>query len=63
MYVFRKCLTLIPREHKPIWQLSRLDDFTINIIMNLFVYKRLNIPEAYSEPNQVSNMELFAEIS
>ena len=46
----KKYLTLITRERKSLWQLKRLDDFTINTITNLFVHGRLKIPEAYSEP-------------
>ena len=51
------------REQKPFWQLSRLDDFTINAIVNFFIYERLKISEAYSELSRASNMELFAKIS
>ena len=52
LYVLsKKYLTLIPREHKPIWQLPRLDDFSINAIANLFINERLKIPETYLEPS------------
>ena len=58
----QKNLTCIPREHKPFWQLSRLNDFVINTIAHLFIRERLNIPEAYSEPSITSKMELFPKI-
>ena len=60
--VHQKYLTCIPREHKSFWQLSRLNDFTINANANLFVHERLKIPRAYSEPIQTSKMKLFAKI-
>ena len=44
------------------WQLSRLNEFAINAIANLFLYERLKIPEAYAEPSRTSEMELFANI-
>ena len=38
--------------YKSFWQLIRkFDDFNIKAIANLFVHGRLEIPEAYSEPN------------
>ena len=54
-------LTCIPREHKPFWQLHRLDDFAINANALLFVHDRLKIPEPSTEPIRTSKMELFAE--
>ena len=58
----KKYLTCISCEHKPFWQLSRLDNFTIDVIANLFVHERLKIPEAYSDPSQTSKTELLAKI-
>ena len=58
----KKCLTSVPREHKPFCQLSRLDDFAINAIVNLFVHEGLKIPEAYSKASRISKMELFANL-
>ena len=55
-------LTCIPREHKPLGQLTRLDDFTINAIANLYIHERLKILEAYSETSQTSEIVLFAKI-
>ena len=52
---------LIPLEDKPFWQLHRLDDF-INATVNLFIYERLKIPDAYSEASRTYNMEIFARI-
>ena len=49
--VKQKILTSFPREHKPFWQLSRLDDFNIN-----------GIPKGYSELSLISKIELFAKI-
>ena len=43
-------------------RLSRVDNFTINSVANLFVHERLKIPEAYSEPSRTFKMELFAKI-
>ena len=43
----KKYLTWIPHKHKVFWQLRLLDDFTINIIRNIF--ERLKIPEKYSQ--------------
>ena len=58
----QKYVTFIPHEHKPIWQLSQLDDFTINATANVFVHERMKIPEANSETSQTSKMRLFAKI-
>ena len=58
--VKKKFLTCIHCEHKPFWQLSWLDDFTINATANCFAYEILNIPKAYS--SWTSKMELFARI-
>ena len=33
----------MPREHKPLWQLSRLNDFITEAAANLFVCNRLKI--------------------
>ena len=60
--VQQKVSTCVPREHKPFWNLSPLDDFTINAIANLFVHERLKIPEANSELSQTSKIELFADL-
>ena len=43
----KKYLTCIPREHKPFWQLHRLDGFASN-------------EKAYSDPSRTSKMELSA---
>ena len=43
----KKYLTWIPHKHKVFWQLRLLDDFSINIIRNIF--ERLKIPEKYSQ--------------
>ena len=37
----QKYVTFIPHEHKPFWQLSQLDDFTINATANVFVHERM----------------------
>ena len=42
--------------------LTRLDDFAISAIANLFVHEKLKIPEAYSEPSKTSKIELFANL-
>ena len=42
--------------------LTRLDDFAISAIANIFVPERLKIPEAYSEPSETSKFELFANL-
>ena len=55
----KKYLTCIPCEHRPFWQLNRLNDFTTETIANLFVHERLKIAEAYSESSGTSKMELF----
>ena len=60
--VQQKVSTCVPCEHKPFWNLSSLDDFTINAIANLFVYERLKIPEANSELSRTSETELFADL-
>ena len=36
----KKCLTCNPREHKSFWHLSPLDDFTINVVANVFMKDR-----------------------
>ena len=48
--------------HFSFWQLRRLDYFTTNTIANFFVYERLKIPEAYSEPSRTPKMELFGKM-
>ena len=60
--VKQNIIYLIPCEHRQFWQLSQLDDFSINAVANLFIPERLKIPEAHSEPSQTSKMELFAEM-
>ena len=45
-----------------IWQLSWLNDFSIDAIANIFVYERLKIPDAHSEPRGTSNMGFFAKM-
>ena len=46
-----------------VWSiLSRLDDFAISTIANIFLHERLTIPEAYSEPSQTSKKVLFANL-
>ena len=59
----KKYISLIPLERKPFWQLSGVDDFTVNAITNLFFHERLKIPKAYLEPSRTSKMELSAKIS
>ena len=58
----KKYLICISRQRKTFWKVSRLDDFVINAIANLFVHDRLKIPEAYSEPSRRSKMELFVNL-
>ena len=60
--VKQKIIYLIPCEHRQFWQLSQLDDFSINAVANLFIPEKLKIPEAHSEPSQISKMEPFAEM-
>ena len=62
VHLKKKYLNCIPRERKPFWLLTGLDDFTINAIAKLFVHERLKIPEAYSEPSRTSKMELFTNL-
>ena len=46
-----------------VWSILRwIDGFVMNAIANLFLHERLKIPEAYSEPSQISNMEIFANL-
>ena len=61
-WLTKKYLTSISCEHKPFLQLNWLDDFATNIVANLFIYERLNIPETYTEPSQKCKIELFAKI-
>ena len=58
----KKYLTCIPCEHRPFWQLNRLNDFTTETIANLFVHERLKIAEAYSESSGTSKIKLFSEM-
>ena len=46
MCLAKQYFACIPREHRSFWQVSRLDDFTIDAIANLFLRERLKIPEA-----------------
>ena len=63
LYVSRKkCFTCIPCQYKPLQKLTRLDNFALNGIGNLFVCERLKLLEAYSEPSWTSKMALFAKI-
>ena len=49
LYVIRKrYVTCISREHKPFYQLRRLNDFNINTVANLFVLEKPKIPKRYS---------------
>ena len=64
MYVLsKKYFTCISHEHKPFWQLSRSDDFTVNAFADLFVYERFKISDAYSELSRTSEIELSAKIA
>ena len=58
----KKYLTCINREHTLFWQVSRLDDFAINAIANLFFHERLKIPEVHSEPSQTFKIEPYANL-
>ena len=58
-----KVFRFFPFECKPFCQQSQLDEYTINVIANLFVLERPNIPEAFPEPTQISKVELLAEIA
>ena len=58
----KKYLICIPGERKSFWQLSELDDFIINAVAKFLVHVRRKVPKAYSEPNQTSQMKLFAKI-
>ena len=51
------------REHKPLWQLNKLDDFAISTIANLFLHERPKIPEAYSESSPASKDGVFCKFS
>ena len=42
------------REHKPFCQLSRLDNFVIDAIANLFVHERLSKHYAEQTPLKIS---------
>ena len=63
LYVLSKnYLICIPREHTPFWQLSRLDDFSINPTANLFFHEKLKIPKEYSELSRAFKIEFFANL-
>ena len=48
----QKYITCIPPEHKPFWQWIQLDDFTINVVVNVFVHERLKNPPSGVLRNQ-----------